>query len=125
MDLIIELESGSWFRDAYAEQDHVKAVVDFISEKRIRIKQRTPVNVGREKENVIVLDNNTVSRKHCIISPTTSGKWIVNDLDSKFGVYIQKTEEGSAFLHLARGSYQLKNGDVLCLGGTMLNIRLE
>ncbi len=52
--------------------------------------------IGREEGADIILDNNTVSRKHCILK--WKDAWFIKDIDSKNGVYlngnrIKKTEK--------------------------------
>lgn len=69
-----------------------------------------PLTVGRGQENRIVLDNDSVSRRHCRIEKRNTS-WHVVDLDSTNGTYVndgQVTE------------YQLRRGDQVKIGDTIV-----
>ncbi len=69
-----------------------------------------PLTVGRGQENGIVLDNDSVSRRHCRIERRNTN-WYVVDLDSTNGTYVndqQLTE------------YQMRRGDQIKIGDTIV-----
>ncbi len=48
---------------------------------------RNKINVGRGKGNVIVIDDETVSEEHCVIS-SSDGKLVADDLNTAFGTTV-------------------------------------
>ena len=68
----------------------------------------TPITVGRQAENTIVLDETLVSRRHCVIEAAAQGPR-VRDLSSSNGTFINGSRIQTAFL---------KTGDVLRVGRT-------
>ena len=67
------------------------------------------ITVGRGAENRIVLDNDSVSRRHCR-TEKRNGQWYVVDLDSTNGTYVN--DEQVTELALRRGD-QVKIGDTI------------
>lgn len=45
------------------------------------------ITIGRNDECDVIINDRTVSRKHCIISKR-EGKWIISDLNSSNGTFI-------------------------------------
>lgn len=77
--------------------------------KRYVLDTAEPLTVGRGQENSVVLDNDSVSRRHCRVEKRNDS-WYVVDLDSTNGTYVndvQVTEYG-----LRRGD-QIKIGDTI------------
>lgn len=68
-----------------------------------------PLRIGRERGNQIVLQSDSVSRRHCRIDKRKAG-WIIKDLGSTNGTYVndQLVEE-----------YQLRRGDQIKVGDTI------
>ncbi|HSU68264.1 MAG TPA: ATP-binding protein [Tepidisphaeraceae bacterium] len=71
----------------------------------------SPALVGRESRS-LPLSDNTVSRKHCELIPANGGDWIVKDLGSANGTYVN----GGRVLSTA----PLKVGDQLRVGRTLM-----
>ncbi len=71
--------------------------------------------VGREEDNDIILNEFTVSRKHCLLLFKKGGWWI-KDLRSKNGVYV----EGKRI----KGKEELKNGMKIHIGSIPIEVRL-
>lgn len=71
---------------------------------------RDMLTVGRGQENVLVLDNDSVSRRHCRIEKRNSS-WYVVDLDSTNGTYVND--------ELVK-EYQLRRGDQVKIGDTIV-----
>ncbi len=69
-----------------------------------------PLTVGRGQENRLVLDNDSVSRRHCRIEKRNSS-WYVVDLDSTNGTYVNDKQVGE---------YQLRRGDQVKIGDTIV-----
>lgn len=67
------------------------------------------ITVGRGAENRIVLDNDSVSRRHCR-AEKRNGQWYIVDLDSTNGTYVN--DEQVTELALRRGD-QVKIGDTI------------
>jgi two-component system cell cycle response regulator len=68
-----------------------------------------PMRVGRERGNQIVLQSDSVSRRHCRIDKRKSS-WFIKDLGSTNGTYVndELIEE-----------YQLRRGDQIKIGDTI------
>ena len=84
---------------------------------------RTTWRIGRSRDNEMVLEDNSVSRRHAEIQRYSNGKFVLFDLDSSNGVYVnekkikkQKLEEndiieiGDVFLRFTQhpADYQLE-----------------
>jgi diguanylate cyclase (GGDEF)-like protein len=68
-----------------------------------------PIHMGRGSENTIVLENDSVSRKHCRIEKRGRSYWLM-DLDSTNGSYVN--DELCTEMQLRRGD-QIKVGDTI------------
>jgi adenylate cyclase len=69
--------------------------------------QDRPVYVGRAESNDLVLRETSVSRRHAMLSPSLEGSWMVRDLGSANGIFLNgKNVKETA----------LKDGDVLNIG---------
>ncbi|MCA9610045.1 MAG: diguanylate cyclase [Myxococcales bacterium] len=68
-----------------------------------------PLTMGRGQENRIVLDNDSVSRRHCR-AEKRGAQWYVVDLDSTNGTYVN--DQQVTELALRRGD-QIKIGDTI------------
>jgi len=66
-------------------------------------------SIGRDPQNTITLDSDSVSRRHAIIELTDSGR-TVRDLDSTNGTYLNDIQIRSAVL---------SNGDLIKIGDTI------
>jgi len=66
-----------------------------------------PIYVGRAESNDLVLRETSVSRRHAMLSPSLEGSWMIRDLGSANGVFLNGT--------LVRES-TLKDSDVLNIG---------
>src|SRR5438309_11471604 len=69
-----------------------------------------PALVGRESRSLPMTDN-TVSRRHCDLVPSPEGTWVVHDLGSANGTYVN----GGRVLDTA----PLKVGDQIRVGRTL------
>jgi diguanylate cyclase (GGDEF)-like protein len=69
----------------------------------------SPMRIGRERGNQIVLQSDSVSRRHCLIDQRQT-TWYIKDLGSTNGTYVndQLIEE-----------YQLRRGDQVKVGDTI------
>lgn len=75
-----------------------------------------PVYIGRHVHSQVFLPDREVSRQHAAIFATRDGKWMVEDLESANGTYLNGKK-----IH----QEQLKSGDGLRLGGFAIEISLE
>lgn len=71
---------------------------------------RALINVGRHRENHIIVDDNRVSRRHAQLR-LRNGRFFVFDLDSQTGTFVN----GGLIQESA-----LQHGDVIAIGGTRL-----
>lgn len=78
-----------------------------------RIELRDRLSIGRGVDNDLVLDNDTVSRRHCRIARDEAGAFEVVDMGSKNGTYVGDTK-------VARRS--LLPGELLKVGTTILKL---
>ncbi len=69
-----------------------------------------PLTVGRGQENRLVLDNDSVSRRHCRIE-RRNADWYVVDLDSTNGTYVNDDQVTE---------YQMRRGDRVKIGDTIV-----
>ena len=69
-----------------------------------------PLTIGRGSENRMVLDNDSVSRRHCRIE-RRNASWYVVDLDSTNGTYVNDVQVTE---------YQLRRGDQIKVGDTIV-----
>jgi len=54
-------------------------------------------SIGRESSNQLSIDDNTVSRRHCVLEKTTDG-FMVRDLGSRAGTLVNGTVTAQALL---------------------------
>ena len=73
-----------------------------------------PVTIGRDDENKVVLPSSKVSRFHCVIS-YEGNEWLVNDLHSTNGIWINENKCASA---------SLSDGDVIKIQPFTLKIHI-
>jgi diguanylate cyclase (GGDEF)-like protein len=69
-----------------------------------------PVRLGRDSDNEIVLDDDTVSRRHARIEKREGG-WVVMDVGSRNGTLVNDRE--------ISGTESLRSGDRLQIGSTV------
>jgi len=69
--------------------------------------QDRPVYVGRAESNDLVLRETSVSRRHAMLSPSLEGHWMVRDLGSANGIFLNGKNVKET---------PLKDGDVLNIG---------
>ncbi len=73
------------------------------------------ITIGRDKENMIHVDDNLVSRRHAVIQKIKEA-YFVSDLESRNGTFVNEKR-------VAAGSYiKLSLGDVIRVGKTELKI---
>jgi hypothetical protein len=73
------------------------------------------VTVGRSRDCDVVVGEETVSRFHAELRHSKSGAWTVRDLDSLNGTWLNGLRVREA---------RVGRGDVLCLGGLRMELRL-
>src|SRR5271155_338582 len=66
-----------------------------------------PVYVGRAESNDLVLKETSVSRRHAMLSPALEGHWMVRDLGSANGIFLNTKSVKET---------PLKDGDVINIG---------
>jgi hypothetical protein len=71
---------------------------------------RTVINIGRRRDNTIVLDNPRVSRQHCQLR-FRFGQFVLYDLSSRGGTFVNDARVSECVL---------RPGDVISLAGTQL-----
>ena len=72
-----------------------------------------PVMAGRDSRQLPITDN-TVSRKHCELLPAENGAWVLKDMGSANGSYVNGIRVDRAH------SLKLKLGDQIRIGRTIL-----
>jgi hypothetical protein len=68
---------------------------------------RTTWRIGRSRDNEMTLDDNSVSRRHAEIQRLASGKFMLYDLDSLNGIYVNDEKVSK---------YKLSEGDIIEIG---------
>jgi hypothetical protein len=54
-----------------------------------------PITLGRAHDSTIVLDDDFASSRHARVFPDPSGQWVVEDLGSTNGTYLDRTKINS------------------------------
>lgn len=75
-----------------------------------------PIYIGRHVHSQVFLPDREVSRQHAVIYATREGNWVVEDLESANGTYVNGKK-----IH----QVQLKGGDGLRIGSFAIEISLE
>ncbi|MFZ4722436.1 MAG: ATPase, T2SS/T4P/T4SS family [Phycisphaerales bacterium] len=75
-------------------------------EQRIELAGR-PVDIGRLPESALFIDEDGVSRRHCVVEPSANGGWKVRDLGSRNGTRVNGTKITE---------HALQNGDSVRVG---------
>lgn len=124
----IALVKGSWYRssdpDKHAEYTHRKQVsilLKFTAPGVVTLKSNIPIlTIGRDSGNNIILDDNTVSRRHCLIRIGPKS-WELEDLGSTFGTTVLRM---LARNKLERNKpFELKDNDQILIGpNTVLQV---
>ncbi|MEM7483522.1 MAG: sigma 54-interacting transcriptional regulator, partial [Acidobacteriota bacterium] len=81
---------------------------------RQEVLQRTPIVLGRAPDCDVVLDDETVSRCHCRLSPAAGDNWQVEDLGSRGGTFL----DGEAVVEPAVVPF----GSWLRIGATVIQL---
>lgn len=84
--------------------------------KRHKFYQEKQVTIGRLKTNNIVIDDPTVSGTHARIDMVRAGQFIIRDLESSNGIYINGKK---------KGTHKLKNHDVIVIGKCSISYSYE
>jgi hypothetical protein len=105
-----ELQRTSRFEPVAPSAPHRTLVLTAEDGQELRVDQQ-PVRIGRGVDNELVLRDVRVSRHHVAIEPVAEG-WIVRDLNSTNGTYLegQRVTEArvSGATELALGGYRIK-----------------
>jgi pSer/pThr/pTyr-binding forkhead associated (FHA) protein len=73
------------------------------------------INLGREEDNDIVLGDESVSRLHAKIERNADGVFVINDNQSKNGVFVNKVRVDSS---------PLRHGDIIQMGHFVFRFRV-
>jgi pSer/pThr/pTyr-binding forkhead associated (FHA) protein len=74
-----------------------------------------PISIGRAPDSTIVLDDDYVSHRHARIAPDAQGRWIVDDLGSTNGTYLDRQR--------ITGPTLVANGVPIRIGKTVVELR--
>ena len=74
-----------------------------------------PITIGRAPDSTIVLDDDYVSYRHAQLTPDDKGRWVVEDLGSTNGTYIDRQR--------ITGRMLVGPGVSLRIGKTVLELR--
>jgi pSer/pThr/pTyr-binding forkhead associated (FHA) protein len=74
----------------------------------------TPITIGRSADCTVVIDDDYASNHHARISPHESG-WIIEDLGSTNGTYVQRTR--------VTGAMTVPMGTPIRIGKTVMELR--
>ncbi|MCW5766918.1 MAG: FHA domain-containing protein, partial [Phycisphaeraceae bacterium] len=77
-----------------------------------------PVTIGRNKDNVLCIADESASRYHCVIEPDGSGGFRVRDLGSRNGTKINANR-------LVNAASEVVPGDTIKVGGHSFTIEAE
>jgi general secretion pathway protein E len=79
-------------------------------EQRIELADR-PVAIGRLPESALFVDEDGVSRRHCVVEPAADGGWQVRDLGSRNGTRVNGAKVSE---------HRLQNGDSVQVGRVVI-----
>jgi len=68
-----------------------------------------PVSIGRGSDNTLVMDSDSVSRKHAVVKPAGES-FVIEDLESTNGTYVNDSPVST---HVLRKGDQIKIGDTI------------
>lgn len=71
--------------------------------------------LGTEGTQLFKITNNCVSRRHACISISDSGKWYIEDLDSRNGTFI-RLENTTKLIKIGQGQFQISPMTYVSLG---------
>ena len=74
------------------------------------------ISLGRDADNIIVLDDNCVSRRHCRIQRKQNSGFVIQDINSSNGTFLNGNRVFKALL---------KNNDRIQVGNTEFNFSFE
>jgi hypothetical protein len=74
-----------------------------------------PITIGRAPDSTIVLDDDYVSHRHARIAPDAQGRWIVEDLGSTNGTYLDRQR--------LTGPSPVSAGTPIRIGKTVVELR--
>lgn len=74
-----------------------------------------PITLGRAHDSTIVLDDDFASSRHARVFPDPSGQWVVEDLGSTNGTYLDRTK--------INGPTPVPVGVPIRIGKTVLELR--
>jgi pSer/pThr/pTyr-binding forkhead associated (FHA) protein len=74
-----------------------------------------PITIGRAPDSTIVLDDDYVSHRHAQLTPDNKGRWVLEDLGSTNGTYIDRQR--------ITGPVLVGPGVALRIGKTVLEMR--
>lgn len=74
-----------------------------------------PITIGRAPDSTIVLDDDYVSHRHARISPDAQGRWMVDDVGSTNGTYLDRQR--------ITGPTPIANGVPIRIGKTVVELR--
>ena len=75
-------------------------------ERRLELTDR-PVSIGRLPESALFIDEEGVSRRHCVVERVAEGTWVVRDLGSRNGTRVNGVRVTE---------HRLENGDTVQVG---------
>jgi hypothetical protein len=97
--------------------EHVLAITHGpLAGTRFPLSLASALSLGRSKANDVVLEDPSISSQHCRIRPTTQGGFMVHDLKSTNGTYVNEKRVTQ---------HALADGDVIRVGETHLQLRRD
>jgi pSer/pThr/pTyr-binding forkhead associated (FHA) protein len=74
-----------------------------------------PITIGRAPDSTIVLDDDYVSHRHARLAPDAQGRWMVDDVGSTNGTYLDRQR--------VTGPVLVGTGVAIRIGKTVLELR--
>jgi len=112
-------DKAMWFLGSDGEQTGFSALLEIQSGpnrigERLYLCGPAPLTVGKADDQNLNLAADKVSRRHCLLQPTSGGGWRVEDQNSRNGIWING--------HRAK-THSLADGDSLTIGDYTLHFR--
>lgn len=111
--LVMMIVSYSERRSRRKHWSKVSADMELADQNRIYALECDEILIGRHASADIRLNDMSVSRYHAMLN-VTDGKWIITDLDSKSGLFING---------IRVQQIRLRENDVISMGGSRLVFR--
>jgi len=87
-----------------------------VNKKEFKLEGGKTYSLGRSREATVIVNDKQVSRRHCNFEAAPDGNWVVTDLGSSNGTYVNRQKIAT---------HQLRDGDIVQVGEATFEFRVE